>query len=108
MLFEISKTLNSQGRYVNGQRSNVLISFVRKVNDLEALPSVSDKAKLFANNISKNSNLDDSGIPLPVFFSRTNLKLHKISVTPEMVKRVVTSIDSSVASGIDCIPLVVL
>ena len=109
MLFEISKTLNSQGRYVNGQRSNVLISFVRKVNDLEALSSVSDKAKLFANNISKNSNLDDSGIPLPVFFfSRTNLKLHKISVTPKMVKRVITSIDSLVASGIDCITLVFL
>ena len=40
------------------------------------MPSASDKAKLFAENSSKNSNLDDSGISLPVFHSRTNLKLH--------------------------------
>ena len=36
--------------------------------------------KLFAQNFSKDSNLDDSGIDLTVFLSRTNLKLHNISV----------------------------
>ena len=51
------------------------------------LPSASDKAKLFAKNLSKNSNLDDCGISLPVFPSRTNLKLHNISVTPKWLKR---------------------
>ena len=52
--------------------------------------SASDKGKLFAENISKNSNLDDSGISLPVFpLSRTNLKLHNISVNPKMVKKVI-------------------
>ena len=45
-------------------------------NDLKVLPSACDKAKLFAENFFKNSNLDDSGISLPVFPSRTNLKLH--------------------------------
>ena len=30
---------------------------------------------------------NDSGISLPVFPSRTNLKLHNISVTPKMAKR---------------------
>ena len=35
-------------------------------NRLEVLSSASDKAKLFAKNFSKNSNLDDSGISLPV------------------------------------------
>ena len=35
----------------------------------------SDKAKLFAKNLSENSHLDDSGISLPVFPSWTNLKL---------------------------------
>ena len=40
------------------------------------MSSASVKTKLFAENFSKNSNLDDSGIPLPVFPSRTNLKLH--------------------------------
>ena len=49
-------------------------------NGPEVLSSASDKAKLFAKNFSKNSNLDDSGIYLPAFPSRTNLKLH-ISIT---------------------------
>ena len=72
------------------------------------LPSASDKAKLFAKNFSKNSSLDDSGISLPVFPSRTNLKLHNISITRKMVNKVITNLDSSKASGPDCIPVVVL
>ena len=72
------------------------------------LPSTSDKVKLLAKNFSKNSNLDDSHIALPVFLSRTNLKLHNISITPKMVKKVITNFDSSKASGPDCIPVVVL
>ena len=77
-------------------------------NRLEVLSSASDKAKLFAKDFSTNSNLDDSGISLPVFPSRTNLKLHNISITPKMVKKVITNLDSSKASGPDCIPVVVL
>ena len=72
------------------------------------LSFASDKAKLFAENFSKNSNVDDSGISLPVFPSRTNLKLHNISVTPKMVIKVITDLDLSKASGPDCIPVVVL
>ena len=53
-----------------------------------------------------NSNLDDSGISLPVFPSRTNLKLHNISVTPKMVRKVVMNLDLPKASGLDCIPAV--
>ena len=68
----------------------------------------SDKAKLFVKNFSRNSNLDDSGISLPVFPSRTNLKLHNISITPKMVKNIITNLDSPKASGPDCIPVVVL
>ena len=40
-------------------------------NSLEVLPSASDKAKLLRKNFSKNSNLDDQGISLPVFPSDT-------------------------------------
>ena len=76
-------------------------------NGPEVLPSASDKAESFAKNFSKNSNLDDCGISLPVFPSRTNLKLH-ISITPKMVKKVITNLDSSKASGPDYIPVVVL
>ena len=71
------------------------------------LSSVSDKAKLLAENFSKSTNLDDSGISLPVFPSRTYLKLHNISVTPKMVKKVIMNLDLSKASGPDCIPVVV-
>ena len=47
-------------------------------NGSEVLSFASDKAKLFAENFPKNSNLDESGISLPVFLSRTNLKLQNI------------------------------
>ena len=66
------------------------------------------KEKLFAKNFSQNSNINDFGISLPVFLSRTNLKLRNIHVTPEMVKRVITSLDSSKASAPGCISVVVL
>ena len=45
---------------------------------------------------------------LPVIPFRTNLKLHNISATPKMVKKVIANPDSSNASGPDCIPVVVL
>ena len=68
----------------------------------------SDKAKLLAENFSKNSNLDGWCISLPPFPSRINLKLHNITVTPKFEKKVITNLDSSKASGPDCIPVVVL
>ena len=72
------------------------------------LSSASDKSKLFTKKFLKNSNLDDSGISLPIFPSRTNLKLRKFSVTPKMVRKIITNLDSSKASGLDCIPVAVL
>ena len=77
-------------------------------NGLEVLSSESDKAKWFTEKFSKNSNLDDSHISLPVFPSRTDLKLHNITVTLMMVKKVIMSLDLSKTSGPDCIPVVVL
>ena len=71
------------------------------------LSSTSDKAKLLAKKFSNNSNLKNAGISLPVFPSRTDLKLH-ISVTATMVKKVLANLDSSKASVPDCIPVVVL
>ena len=72
------------------------------------LSSASDKSKLFPENFSLNSNLDDSGVSFPIFPSRTNLKLHNISITPKMVGKVVMNLDLSKAFGPDCIPVVVL
>ena len=68
------------------------------------LSSATDKAKLVAENFSKNYNLDDSGISLPLFPSGTNLKLY-ISATPKMVIKVITNLDFSKASGPDCVPV---
>ena len=48
----------------------------------------------FAKNVSKNSNLDDSRISFP---SRTSLKLY--TVTPRLVKKVITDLHSWKASG---------
>ena len=75
---------------------------------LEALSYVCDRGKLLAENFSKNSNLDDAGISSPVFPSITNFKLHNISVTSKIVKKVIMNLDLSKASGPDCIPVVVL
>ena len=77
-------------------------------NSPEVLSSASDKAKLFAEKFSKNFNLDDSGISLSDFPSRTNLKQHNIFVTPKMIEKIITNLDLSKASGPDCIPVVVL
>ena len=45
---------------------------------------------------------------MPVIPSRTNLKLHNISVTPNMVKKVIMNVDLLKASSPDCTPVVVL
>ena len=72
------------------------------------LSSASDKAKLFAENFSMNSNLNDLGILLPIFPSRNNLKLHNNSETPKMVRKAIMNLNLSKASGPDCISVVVL
>ena len=78
------------------------------LNGPEVLSSASDKAKLFAENLSKNYNLDDSGISFSVFPSRANLKQHSIYVTPKIVKKVILKLDLSKTFGPDCIPVLVL
>ena len=72
------------------------------------LPSASDQARLFAENFSKNYNSNDSRISLPLFPSRTNLKLNNISITPKMVKKLIMNLDLLKASGANCILVVVL
>ena len=64
--------------------------------------------QLVAENFSKNSIFDDSGISLPVLPSRTHLKLDNIQEAPMLVKKVITKLNASKASGPDCIPVVVL
>ena len=68
----------------------------------------SGNAKLLAKNVSKNSTLDESDISLPVFLSQTNLKLHNISITPKMIKKVIRNLDSSNMSSPCCFPVEIL
>ena len=70
--------------------------------------SASGKANFFAQSFSKNSDLDDSDISLALFPSRTNPKLHNVSVTTKMVEKVIMKLDSSKVSGPDYISVVVL
>ena len=78
----------------------LLTVFSTNVNLLYLLYSMDEMcltgvlANLFAKSYSKNSNLDESGIALPVFPSRTNLKLNNIFITPKMVKKVITDLES--------------
>ena len=105
-----SQKLGSRGfwRIANSVLSKGKSAIPPLFNGPEVLSSASDKEKLFAENFSLNSNLDDSGVSLPVFPSRTNFKLHNIFITPKIVRKVVMNLDLSKASGPDCIPVVVL
>ena len=84
-----SQTLGSWEvwRNVNNVLNKAKSAIPPLFNGLEVLSSASDKAKLFAESFSGNSNLEDSGISLPAFPSRTNLKLYNISVTPKWLIR---------------------
>ena len=63
-----SLTINLALRWIaNGVLNKGKSAITPLFTGLEVLSSASDKAKLFAKNFSKNSNLDDSGISLPVF-----------------------------------------
>ena len=55
-------------------------------NSPEALSSGSDEAKLLAGNVSDDTNLDESGISLLAFPSRTKLKLCNIHVTQSWLR----------------------
>ena len=74
----------------------------------EVFFSASGRVKSFAENLSKKSNVDGSGISLPALPSRTNLKMHSISVIPRLVKKGITSLDLPKAPGPDFIPVIVL
>ena len=77
-------------------------------NDPEELSSPSDKANRFLKTFLRTLILMTQVFRYLVFPSITNRKLHNISVTPKMFKKVTTNLDSPKASGPDFIPVVVL
>ena len=100
--------LGTLGELQNSLLNKNKFAIPPQFNCLEVLSSASGTVKLFAKHFSGNSNLDDSGIALPVFPFRTNLKLHHISVIHKLIKKVIINLDLSKAFGPDCIPVVVL
>ena len=100
-----SQKLGSQDHWritnnvLNKDKSAILPLF----NGTEVLSSASDKSKLFAKIFSENSHFDHSGISLPAFIF---LNLRLLFVTPKMLKKVITSHDSSKTSGDNYIPVV--
>ena len=106
------KTLLLPRNFALATFGELLIVFSTKVTLLYLLYSTTQRCCL-QHLIKQNCllktflrNLDDSSISLPVFPSRTHLKLHNISVTPKMVKKVIMNLDLSKASAPDCIPVV--
>ena len=101
----ISQKLGSLGiwRIVNSVLNKGKSAIPSLFNSPMVLSFASDKAKLFAENFSKNYNLDDSSISLPDFFFWSNLTLHNISVSPKKVKMVIAILDLLKASDPDCI-----
>ena len=101
----ISQKLGSLGiwRIVNSVLNKGKSAIPSLFNSPMVLSFASDKAKLFAENFSKNYNLDDSSISLPDFFFWSNLTLHNISVSPKKVKMVIAILDLLKASELDCI-----
>ena len=78
----------------------LLIVFLTKINLLYLLYSTAQRC-CHLHLIKQNCLL--------LFFPfRTNLELHNISVTPKMVKKVITNLDSWKAYDPDCIPVMVL
>ena len=71
-------------------------------NGPELLSSVTDKAKLFAEILDENSDVDDSGISVLGCSFRFNLKLKNIPVTPLMVKKVIAYLYSARMYGPNC------
>ena len=93
-----------------GTFGKLLIVFSTKINLLYLLYSM-DRRCCLLHLIKQNYLLKTflrTLILMTLYNSRTNLKLHNISITPKMVKKVVTNLESSKASGPDCIPVLVL
>ena len=66
-----------------------------------------DKVKLFGEIFPGKSSFDDSGGSVCGFLSRTKLKLHNISVTREIFKKVLGALYLSKWCGPDYIPALI-
>ena len=95
-----------------GTFGELLIVFSTKVNLLYLLYSTDRRCCLLhlikQNYLLKTFPRTQILMTLVSLYLLSLLELHNISITPKMVKMVITNLDSSKASGPDCIPVGVL
>ena len=96
--------------FARGTFDELPVVFSTKVNLIYLFYSIDQRRcllHLIIQNCLLKTFLHFSGISLPVFPSRTNLKINNISVTLKIVKKVIMSLDLSKASSPDCVSVVV-
>ena len=90
----------------------LLIVFSTKVNLLYLLYSTDQMCCLLhlikQNHLLKTFLRTLILIILVSLYLFSILKLHNMFITPKMIKKAITNLDSSKASGLDCIPVVAL
>ena len=92
----------------NLAHGKLLTVFLKRVNLLYLLYSMAQRYCLL-HTVKKNCLLKTFFRYLfACFSSRTNLKLHNISVTLKLIKKVTYNLDLSKASNPNCIPVVIL
>ena len=95
-----------------GTFDKLLIVFSTKVNLLYLLYSTDQMCCLLhlikQNHLLKTFLRTLILIILVSLYLFSILKLHNMFITPKMIKKAITNLDSSKASGLDCIPVVAL
>ena len=83
-----------------GTFGKFLIVFSAKLNLIYLLYSTTQRCcllHLMKQNcfliLFLRTNVDDLDVSIPAFPSRTNMKVHNISVTPKMVKKIIGNLD---------------
>ena len=95
-----------------GTFDKLLIVFSTKVNLLYLLYSTDQMCCLLhlikQNHLLKTFLRTLILIILVSLYLFSILKLHNMFITPKIIKKAITNLDSSKASGLDCIPVVAL
>ena len=77
-------------------------------NGPEVITSAKDKAELFAQIFAANSNVNDEGVPLPDFDTRTDVELKSVDFSVKKIASIISKLDASKATGPDGIPIILL
>ena len=88
-------------RIANGVLNKLKSAIHTIFSGLELVSSASDKKNILLKTLQRTLILMTEVSIYQFLFCRTNLKLYNISVALKLVKKVITNLDSSKASGPD-------